>query len=156
MADYDPDESYIRQGSDREKNMKVWDVFAEVADMLDFVDPNTLEVGKTYAFLIEVATFSPISAPNISLAVLGTDAACQTAGAEPLAQTSAVAESDAWATRCLEFTAGGEDTHPNRVSREGAKARRRKDEGRKIRGQEHWTSSWQHRGVFLSLSRLPS
>ncbi len=48
MADYDPDESYIRQGSDREKGMKVWDVFAEVSDMMNFVDPNSLDVGKTY------------------------------------------------------------------------------------------------------------
>ena len=48
MADYDPDESFIRQGSDREKRMKVWDVFSEVSDMMDFVDPNSLDVGKVY------------------------------------------------------------------------------------------------------------
>lgn len=47
-ADYDPDDNYIRQGSDSEKNMKNRDIFAAVSGRADFVDPNTLEVGKTY------------------------------------------------------------------------------------------------------------
>jgi len=64
MADYDPDESYIRQGSDLEKSMKVWDVFAEVSDTMNFVDPNSLDVGKTYILSRNtplMTSFEPVS-----------------------------------------------------------------------------------------------
>jgi len=48
LADYNPKEKYIRQGSSADKNMKTLDIFKSVKSSMDFIDPNTLKVGSKY------------------------------------------------------------------------------------------------------------
>jgi len=48
LADYDPKEFLIRQGSSTEQKMKKQDIFGSVSSAMDFIDPNTLEVGSSY------------------------------------------------------------------------------------------------------------
>lgn len=48
LADYDPKEEFIRQGSDLEKSMKIWDLLATVNSKYDFIDPNSLQIGSSY------------------------------------------------------------------------------------------------------------
>ena len=48
LANYNPKEKYIRQGSATEKSMKTWDIFKSVSSSMDFIDPNTLKVGSSY------------------------------------------------------------------------------------------------------------
>lgn len=47
-ADVKKDETFIRQGSDTEKRMKVYDIFAFTAKAQNFIDPTTLKVGSAY------------------------------------------------------------------------------------------------------------
>jgi hypothetical protein len=47
FADSDPNDSFIRQGSETEKSMTVWNLFEGIS-RLNFIDPSTLEVGSSY------------------------------------------------------------------------------------------------------------
>ena len=48
LANYNPNERFIRQGSATEKKMKIFDVFESVSGAMDFIDPNSLNVGSKY------------------------------------------------------------------------------------------------------------
>jgi hypothetical protein len=48
LADYNPKNRYVRQGSDKEKTYNVVDILEMSKSAMDFIDPNTLEIGKTY------------------------------------------------------------------------------------------------------------
>lgn len=48
LADYNPKEKYVRQGSSTEKGMKTKDIFKSARSAMDFIDPTTLKVGQEY------------------------------------------------------------------------------------------------------------
>ncbi|NOY71475.1 MAG: hypothetical protein GXP14_03730 [Gammaproteobacteria bacterium] len=48
FVDRKEDDKYIRQGSNLEKNKKIYSIFETTRSALDFINPNTLETGSTY------------------------------------------------------------------------------------------------------------
>ena len=43
LADYDPKDRYIRQGSDTENKMKIMNIFEKVKNAMNFIDPGALQ-----------------------------------------------------------------------------------------------------------------
>lgn len=48
LANYNPNEKFVRLGSVSERGMKKLDIFKTVSAVMDFVDPNTLKIGSKY------------------------------------------------------------------------------------------------------------
>lgn len=48
LANYNPEDQFIRQGSGQEGSMRMLDIFASANSAMDFVDPSTLSVGSSY------------------------------------------------------------------------------------------------------------
>jgi hypothetical protein len=66
MANYDPKEKYVKQGSNTESEMKILDIFKSVNKALDFIDPNTLEVGKKYKLSKKTPIMAHYTPTNLS------------------------------------------------------------------------------------------
>jgi len=48
LASYNPEDQFIRQGSNVEESMKIIGIFETANSALDFIDPNSLAVGSSY------------------------------------------------------------------------------------------------------------
>ncbi|EAQ26168.1 50S ribosomal protein L2 [Roseovarius sp. 217] len=48
LANYNPEDEFIRQGSGKEGSMEMLDIFASANSAMNFVDPSTLSVGSSY------------------------------------------------------------------------------------------------------------
>lgn len=48
LANYNPEEMFVKQGSSLEGSMKIIDVFQTANNAMDFIDPKSLSVGMTY------------------------------------------------------------------------------------------------------------
>jgi len=48
LANYNPEDKFIRQGSGQEGSMQILDIFASANSAMNFVDPSTLLVGSSY------------------------------------------------------------------------------------------------------------
>lgn len=48
VADYNPQDQFIRQGSKQASSMGIRDIFASANSAMEFIDPNTLSVGSAY------------------------------------------------------------------------------------------------------------
>lgn len=48
LANYNPEEKFIRQGSVQEGSMKMLDIFSSANSAMNFVDPSALSVGSSY------------------------------------------------------------------------------------------------------------
>jgi len=74
LANYNPKEMYIRQGSATEKSMKVRDIFKSVRSSMDFIDPNTLKIGSKYTLSKKTPImphYTPSDLTNIQYAKAG-------------------------------------------------------------------------------------
>lgn len=48
LANYNPEDQFIRQGSSQDNSMAILDIFASANSAMDFIDPITLSVGSAY------------------------------------------------------------------------------------------------------------
>lgn len=65
-ADVKKGDTYLRQGSDSEKQKKVYDIFASVAKSTNFIDPNTLKIGSTYTLSKRIPIMPSYEVSNLN------------------------------------------------------------------------------------------
>jgi len=69
LADYNPKERYIRQGSNAEKKMKIMNIFENVKSAMNFIDPSSLQINSTY-YLSKRTPLMPAPPPSSAAQII--------------------------------------------------------------------------------------